>query len=494
MAHRKCSCSVILQLLRTVLLGLVLTVGCAPEPTKSSGGTGGTSGGSAPAGGGTGGGKGGSSGSGGTTAAAACGSRDVPIDSAGWVDLASTGCSIQGAWWWAKDDQGTTLEGVTADQPPFVAGKGMCVKGKTVADPTYAAWGAIIGLDLNSNQAVGWNATTRAVVGFDIEVTGTSGAELRWEYESSSNRTNSPPFVPLALGRNVVLVDRAVVPLTWSVTNAGEKPDPANLRKLQLHVVGGGAAAADFDVCISRVRPIVGNCQDFAMIDANGYKVNNNPWGKEDLTDYSQCVFATGAGADTRFGWLWRWPVSSPAWQVRGYPEIMAGKSPWSPVDTGHNLPAPITSQVALAFDLDLVVGANDAYDFAPEVWLTSDAQPSTDNIKDEIMFWFLHNNMTAAGSVVGAFSTQGVDYDVYVNPHQDPGGGSTVTGWQYVAFVAHTEVRSGTVQLKPFLDYLVGAGHITGTRYYAGVEFGTEIVNGSGSAIVKDFSVSVTP
>jgi hypothetical protein len=206
-------------------------------------------------------------------------------------------------------------------------------------------------------------------------------------------------------------------------------------------------------------------------------------------------VFATGSGADTRFGWLWRWPVSTPAWQVRGYPEIMAGKSPWnSAINTGRGLPAPVMAHITFSFDLDLELGADDAYDFAPEIWLTSQQSPASSNITDEIMFWFLHNNMTPSGSVVGTFSDAVADYDVWQNPHQDPGGGSTTTGWQYIAFVARTPVRKGTIQLDPFLQYLIRNGYIASTRYVAGIELGTEIVNGSGSAIVSNFSASASP
>jgi hypothetical protein len=464
------------------------------RPSEAGAGTGGSGQGGRPSEAGAGTTSRGGNGAAGAAPAVACGSRDVPIDSEGWVQAVSTGCNIEGAWWWDTDDLGTTVEGVAVDEPPYVSGKGMCIKGKTIADPTWDAYGAIIGLDLNSNLVPGWDATPYGVVGFDIELTGSSTAELRLEYESRINPTEAPPFVPAAIGRNVVLIDRAVVPPEWDVPNAGEEADPANIRKLQLHAVGGGDTARDFDVCIRRVRPIVADCTDYEMIDANGYQVNNNPWGKESLTDYSQCVFATGSGDDTRFGWIWRWPVSDPVWQVRGYPEVMAGRSPWNAVNTGHGLPAPTTSQVAFTFDLDLVVGADDAYDFAPEVWLTSDPEPSSSNIQEEIMFWLLHHGMSPAGSLVDTFSTGGVDYDLYLKEDHDPGGGSTTTGWTYVAFVAQTEVRRGTLELKPFVDHLVQLGTVDGPRYYAGVELGTEIVNGSGSAIIKDFSVGVVP
>jgi hypothetical protein len=423
-----------------------------------------------------------------------CGTRDIPIDSSGFVDVAATGCGITGVWWWATDDKGTVVENATPDTAPYIAGKGMCIKGRTAADPKYAAWGAIIGLDLNANLAAGWNANAQNVVGFDVEVSGSSTGELRVELENLPSRTTSPPFVATTIGRKVVLINRAIVPLAWDVPNSGEKAEATSIRKLQLHVPGS-TVPVDFDVCITRVRPIVATCDDYALIDANGYKLNNNTWGKESLTDYSQCVFATGTGPNTRFGWLWRWPPSSPSWQVRGYPEVMAGKSPWNgSLDTGHNLPAPISARIGFAFDLDLELGASDGYDFAPEIWLTSEAQPTSSNVTDEIMFWFLHNGMSPAGSVVGTFSSAGIDYDVWINPNHDPGGGTTVTGWQYVAFVARTAVRSGTVQLDPFLQYLVSNGRIAPNRYLAGIEVGTEIINGTGSAIFNSFQVSVSP
>lgn len=428
------------------------------------------------------------------TTPVACGSRDIPIDSAGWVDLAATGCNIQGVWWWATDGKGSPLEGVTADKPPYVPGKGMCIKGRTVADPEHTAWGAALGLDLNSNQVAGWNATAQGVVGFDMEITGSSTAELRVEYESESSRTTGmPPFVAGSPGRIVALIDRAVVPSDWDVVNKGEKVDPRSIRKLQLHAASG-SAAADFDVCVSRIRPIVATCSDYALVDANGFKLNNNVWGKGTLTDYSQCVFTTGSGLDTCYGWTWRWPGTASSGTPRAYPEIMAGMSPWNEVNTGHNLPTPISSEVSFSFNLDLVLGASDAYDFAPEVWLTSEAQPKSTNVTDEIMFWFLHRTMVPAGSKVGTFSNAGVSYDVWVNPHHDPGANNPYKGWQYIAFVAQSEIRKGTILLKPFIDYLLDSGRIASNRYFAGVEVGTEIVNGSGSAIISNFSVNVVP
>ena len=423
----------------------------------------------------------------------ACVSYDLPIDASGWVDLASTSCGLQGKWWWAKDE-GTTVDGTLPDVPPYVPGQGMCLKGRTVADPTGAAWGAMIGLDLNADAVAGWNATAQNVVGFDVQIAGTSAAELRLEFESTSGRTTSPPFVAVVPGRKVALIDRAIVPATWDVPNRGEKADPTNLRKLQLHIVGGGASAADFDVCITRVRPIVANCTDYAMVEAQVGKLYNNVWGKQDGTDYSQCVFAAGTGTDTQFGWLWRWPVATPTRQVRAYPEIITGESPWVSLSSANGLPAPWLAVISLRFDLDLDVGVDDAYNFAPRVWLTTGQDPTSSNVTQEVVFWLIHNNMTPPGSVVGTYSTGSVDYDVWIDPQHDPGGETTTAGWPYIAFVARTPVRSGPIGVGGFLQYLYGKGYITWQGYVAGIELGTEIVNGHGSVIISNFSASASP
>jgi hypothetical protein len=47
---------------------------------------------------------------------------------------------------------------------------------------------------------------------------------------------------------------------------------------------------------------------------------------------------------------------------------------------------------------------------------------------------------------------------------------------------------------LGPFFQYLITNGIIASSRYVAGVEVGTEIVNGTGSAIFNSFSASASP
>jgi hypothetical protein len=465
------------------------------------GGRGGTisSGGitSAASGSATGGGAGRAPGDAGGPTTSGCGSRDVPIDSTGWVDLASTGCEIQGAWWWAKDDEGTTIEDSSPTVAPYVAGRGMCLKGRTVPGPTGAAQGATIGLDLNANLPAGWNAVAHGVVGFDVEISGSAGGtELRLELESLGNRAaTTVPFIGATTARRIALIDRAIVPVSTGASNQGEKAAATDLRRLQLHVVGGRESAV-FDVCIARLRPIVGNCADDVILDAGGDNLRNTVWNT--TANHSQCVFVSGRGADTRFGWLWRWPDPTSTSAVGGFPELVVGKDPWrtasTNLGTSHNIPAPILAVFPSHLDLDLEVGAGDTYGFAPEIWLTSESAPTSSNVTDEIAIWFAHNNMTPAGSKVDMITLSDVDYDVWLDPHHSSSVRSSTMTWQYVAFVSRTPVYPSTLPVGYFLGYLLQKNYVPSARWIASIELGTAIVGGSGSAIFNTFYIQAGP
>jgi hypothetical protein len=195
-----------------------------------------------------------------------CGTVDVPMAENGWVERASTGCGIQGSFYWFADSQGTTLTGVTQGSVPYRPGSGMCLTGRTVVDPDYQAWGAAIGLDLsyntNTNIQEAWDATAYGVVGFRVTVSGTTGkVPLRFQVESLASRPadTALPFVEIeAPGTYTVLFEDAHVPSSWDISNAGEAADPSSIYSISLLVVGGGDTASDFDVCLTSLRPIVG--------------------------------------------------------------------------------------------------------------------------------------------------------------------------------------------------------------------------------------------
>jgi hypothetical protein len=330
-----------------------------------------------------------------------------------------------------------------------------------------------------------------------VEISGTTGgAGVRVDYESTTLTGRHAPFVPIKMGDNFTVISQANVPAEWDIPNAGEVADPTNVRHIGFVLYHNGDAH-DFDFCVTRIRPLIGKCGDYSQIEANDYIVFNNVWGKDEspaVTDYAQCLFSQGDGPDAVMGWSWRWPDSD-SWQVRAYPEIMAGDTPWGDTFTGHGFPVDIDADVSFSFDLDLLADDNGVYNFAPEVWLTTDDTPASDEIAYEVMIWLDYNNMTPAGTEQANRyydPLYGFPFEVWVNEDHTPGGG-TDEQWTYIALRSRATIHSGTIAIHPMMDHLRAEGIISDdVYYYAGVEVGNEIVHGTGTAVIRDFSVDV--
>ena len=82
--------------------------------------------------------------------------------------------------------------------------------------------------------------------------------------------------------------------------------------------------------------------------------------------------------------------------------------------------------------------------------------------------------------------------YDLWVlNAHKDVSGKNSNT-WDYVAFVARDPILRGPLNLSSFFDYLLDKGLITRDHYVTSVEFGNEIVLGSGSVEIQDQGITI--
>ncbi len=192
-----------------------------------------------------------------TDSSESCGLLLVPMRPDGEVD---DFCGLSGSWYWYSDDQGTAVSGAEQGRPPFVPDASMCLKGDTLADPTFAAWGAGIGLSTREAEEAKapWNASARNIIGFEVRLEGgTSFADLRMLLESTADRAPgvSPPFVTLSgPGRYRVLFEDFQVPGDWT-PNGGETADPTAIEYVSFHVAGGETAAA-FDFCVAELSPI----------------------------------------------------------------------------------------------------------------------------------------------------------------------------------------------------------------------------------------------
>src|SRR5882757_1947397 len=79
-------------------------------------------------------------------------------------------------------------------------------------------------------------------------------------------------------------------------------------------------------------------CGDWQQVQVGEYIVQNNIWGKGNITNYSQCVSGTSASGGVQAQLQWNWPTGVNS-NVKAYPEIIYGQKPDSGPSTTPNLP-----------------------------------------------------------------------------------------------------------------------------------------------------------
>src|SRR5262245_24096599 len=116
----------------------------------------------------------------------------------------------------------------------------MCLRGDTVVDPAFNAWGAGIGVSLNQvcNSRSAYDAVAHGVAGFHVTITGSTGGNpLRFNFTRVSDSQNViSPFVEVAGGPGTydALISQAAVPSTWNPPYAGTRPDPNAIYSFQV--------------------------------------------------------------------------------------------------------------------------------------------------------------------------------------------------------------------------------------------------------------------
>lgn len=229
-------------------------------------------------------------------------------------------------------------------------------------------------------------------------------------------------------------------------------------------------------------------CEDNKRIVLGDYILHNNVWNKGDRTDYTQCVFAQSDTPSAVMGWRWAWPGTGK--QVKAYPEVMYGNSPWDDEPPTGRLPVPVSVR-DLFVTYDASIQATGIWNVALEMWLTSSLSPAEENITDEVMIWIDADGMVPGSSVYDTMTLDGMDYYLVIyKGHGDNSGGSSAR-WSYIAFVSREPMLSGTLNIGSFLDYLLQNEIIEPDRYIASIELGTEVASGEGEFILSAFEIA---
>jgi len=232
------------------------------------------------------------------------------------------------------------------------------------------------------------------------------------------------------------------------------------------------------------------SCGDWAEVRDGPYVYQNNVWGQGKASGgYEQCLLKRTVQGQRQIGWTWNWPGHDDS--VFAYPQIVFGWKPWSGgQSTDPRFPMKIADIQQLDLHFEVETQATGHYNLAPEVWLTRSGQasstPKPSSISAEIMFWMDYAGAAKpAGNVVDRPTLGGIDYEVWRADNFGAGG-----RWTYLAFKS-TEIRhSGVIDIHAVLRYLVEGRVIDPTHYVASVEFGNEVMGGSGTTWVERFAV----
>jgi hypothetical protein len=443
---------------------------------SSAGGT--TSGGATSAGGASSGG------------AAVCPTDPNLVTHGGWVgcdpaDATDNPQGLQGSFYMFGD-------GSSCTQVPSPCGaEGCCIAGATVLDPTYAAWGCGVGLELNSSG--GPTSVKSAYAGpvkcFDIALAGDSGGNIiRVSYTQGADMTGKvAPFVeldPITSGwTGTICFEDAQCP-NWMPApdcTTGSQYD------LQIQVVGAVNAGA-FDVCLTSLVAHDGSgagltvlkqlCEDLEETSGSGYLFRNNVWNE---AGGDQCVTAkAGGGKAALIVDSSNHNVSSG--EPAAYPSIVKGWhwGLWTPESGMPKAIAGLTSTVTT----DVSVPASGArFNTAFDLWVHPDTNPTTPAGGLELMIWLNSRDVQPLGDPIGSVSLGGANWDVW--------SGSVET-WQYLAYVRQGGGNTFSGDLAPFLADAVTREKAEDTWNLLSIQFGFEIWQSGSPFAINSFSAVV--
>jgi hypothetical protein len=228
-------------------------------------------------------------------------------------------------------------------------------------------------------------------------------------------------------------------------------------------------------------------CDDNQRITVGDYILFNNVWNKGAETDYMQCVFAQKDTPPAVMGWRWDWPGTER--QIKAYPEVMVGNSPWDDEPATGELPVPVSDRDFFVI-YDASMQAAGRWNVALEMWLTSDLPPTEQNITDEVMIWVDAGELTPGPPTYDILTIDDAVYSLHISrSHVDESGGSTAN-WSYIAFYSRKPQLVATLNMGKFLHYLVENEIIRADRYVASIEMGIEVASGQGEFVLSSYEI----
>ena len=221
---------------------------------------------------------------------------------------------------------------------------------------------------------------------------------------------------------------------------------------------------------------------------SNGAALLNNTWGVGNMkcgVDYTIGATYDAKNVSSGVTFNWSFPNSTdPFRTVKAYPEIIFGSSPfsgsstWS--DSGHSFPVKVADIGSLSATFNSAISGNTSgFNVAFDIFLTSKAFGDASTITNEVMIWTHKPDTDAPGKLIGTFN-DGVH------------SGSIYHDGTYTAVVLDNDMMTGTLDISAVLATLQKLGVVASSEYLASVQFGSEVLNGTGSLSINDFALDL--
>jgi hypothetical protein len=229
--------------------------------------------------------------------------------------------------------------------------------------------------------------------------------------------------------------------------------------------------------------------QDWAnFVVDDKYLVENNVWNRQAaIGPYAQSIFLKDIDGQKVFGWRWKGKSNG---HVLAYPEVIYGPKPWSPASTRKSEFPFVAGDKNIKIDFDVAIKASGIYNMAFSIWTVNSLPPRKESINGEIMIWNHNHGMAPHGRHEGTIDVGGIKYDLYVREGHGDDSGANSNKWTYMSFIAQKSLFSGSLTVKPFVDFLLSKKLLTKKDYLANLELGNEVIEGEGVVEIRKFSV----
>jgi hypothetical protein len=267
---------------------------------------------------------------------------------------------------------------------------------------------------------------------------------------------------------------------------------------------GGGSSPATASVAVTPATFALDTCSSTGVANsAATFTLTNQVWASPVPKDFTECVHgsATADGATATFDWNAGTPDNS----VLSFPSIVYGQVPGYASSTTPKLPALVTNLPSLLVKGNVQTVCSQVgtckFDTALDVYFVD----TNGNKSAELMVFTEFEGLNVAayqGYVAGAPVTIGVQTYNVINRMMTMQSGGQTYSWKYIAYIATSPIRTLNLDVAQFVadartrqvqpDPLVPTtvATVTATEKLYSVELGTEVIAGSGTTTISNYSV----